>query len=764
MKTALLTIIIAAWAQFNLNAQWRKTTGPEGAEVKAFARNSAYLFVATNGGGVYRTTNNGTTWEETNPCMTNKRVLALAVSNDTLYVGTYGSGVYRSVDNGANWVEINNGFQGLDVNALVVKDGMLYAGVYEGGITSIGGVHRYNSATNEWENVSGNLPDNFSVETMAVHNNAIYVGSLFGGSDTDGENRGNKVSRNAISVKRNRPSGEIHTLYRSTNNGATWEDLTATLEHPFVRTLYSDGVALFLGTDAHGLFRSTNNGDTWQSLNTLPLLELLTVTSIERVGARLYATTFGTFLKTGIFSGGLFYTDDDGASWQLSLETEVASPPTVVIANDNALLLGTLGGVMRSTDQSATWENANRGLAALPISSLVWHNGALFAGTDLSGVYRTTNGGATWTQVNSGLVSLGVKSLASIGGKLFAGTSGYGIYVSTNNGESWSVSLPADKAFISVNDFAVNGSDIFVATGDLFSFPAIYRSTDGGNTWSDVTNNLAQLEVFFNTIACLNGEIFVGTEGVGIYRSADNGASWQEANQGLYDETVPAFVNKLFALNGALYAGMGSFAEQMIQTSGVFVSQNGGASWNRSINGLNQERLRVTAFTNSGNTVIAATEAGAYFTTNFGAQWQQAGTTLPTVHPYFPPHIRALATDGAQLYAGLNGESVWRAPIAALDAPRLPEKPKGFRLLQNYPNPFNPTTVIGYELSVASEVKLEIFDALGRRVATLANGRQSAGSYSYNLNAAQYGLTTGAYFYRLQAGGASETKKMLLVK
>lgn len=493
-------------------------------------------------------------------------------------------------------------------------------------------------------------------------------------------------------------------------------------------------------------------------------MELLTITSIERVGTRLYASTFGAFLKTGVFSGGLFYTDNGGATWQLSFETEVASPPTVVKASGDALLLGTLGGILRSVDQSATWESVNRGLAALPISSLAWHNGALFAGTDLSGVYRTTNGGATWVQVNSGLVSLGIKSLASIGGKLFAGTSGYGIYVSTNNGDTWSVSLPADEVFISVNDFAVNANDIYAAAGDLFSFPAIYRSTDGGSNWIDVTNNLAKLGVFFNTIASLNGEVFVGTEGVGIYRSANNGGLWVEANQGLYDETAPAFVNKLFTLNGTLYAGMGSFSEQMIPTSGIFVSQNGGASWNRSINGLHQDRLRVTAFTNSGNAVFATTEAGVYFTTNFGVQWQVAGTSLPTVHPFFPPHIRALATDGLHLYAGLNGESTWRAPITTLSTPRTPEKPVGFSLLQNYPNPFNPKTVIGYELGAASEVKLELFDVLGRKVAALVNARQSAGVYSVNVNATQYGLTTGTYFYRLQAGGYSETKKMMLVK
>ncbi|MFQ3608605.1 MAG: choice-of-anchor J domain-containing protein, partial [Chloroherpetonaceae bacterium] len=96
--------------------------------------------------------------------------------------------------------------------------------------------------------------------------------------------------------------------------------------------------------------------------------------------------------------------------------------------------------------------------------------------------------------------------------------------------------------------------------------------------------------------------------------------------------------------------------------------------------------------------------------------------------------------------------------------------PKTFALEQNYPNPFNPTTVIAYQLPVASEVKLEVYDVLGRKVMTLVNGRQNAGAYNFTLNAGN--LSSGVYFYRLQASatnGASSsnfvaTKKMMLIK
>ena len=87
---------------------------------------------------------------------------------------------------------------------------------------------------------------------------------------------------------------------------------------------------------------------------------------------------------------------------------------------------------------------------------------------------------------------------------------------------------------------------------------------------------------------------------------------------------------------------------------------------------------------------------------------------------------------------------------------------KKFGLSQNFPNPFNPSTVIGYQLPVNTMVTLKIYDVLGRDVQTLVNERQTAGSYSVTFNAAT--LPSGVYFYRLEAGTYTATKKLLLLK
>lgn len=90
------------------------------------------------------------------------------------------------------------------------------------------------------------------------------------------------------------------------------------------------------------------------------------------------------------------------------------------------------------------------------------------------------------------------------------------------------------------------------------------------------------------------------------------------------------------------------------------------------------------------------------------------------------------------------------------------EAPIEFTLNQNYPNPFNPITQIRYGIPEASEVRLTVYNALGRRVATLVNEKQSAGWHNITFNASS--LSGGLYIYRLQAGKVINTKKLLLIK
>jgi predicted acyl esterase len=90
------------------------------------------------------------------------------------------------------------------------------------------------------------------------------------------------------------------------------------------------------------------------------------------------------------------------------------------------------------------------------------------------------------------------------------------------------------------------------------------------------------------------------------------------------------------------------------------------------------------------------------------------------------------------------------------------EIPQEFRLEQNYPNPFNPSTTIKFSIAASSPVKLKVYDMLGKQVAELVNANLGAGTYEYNWDASS--IPSGVYFYKLEAEGFSNVKKMLLMK
>jgi hypothetical protein len=90
------------------------------------------------------------------------------------------------------------------------------------------------------------------------------------------------------------------------------------------------------------------------------------------------------------------------------------------------------------------------------------------------------------------------------------------------------------------------------------------------------------------------------------------------------------------------------------------------------------------------------------------------------------------------------------------------ETPWTYSLSQNYPNPFNPTTVIGYQLPSAGEVRLVVYDLLGREIKLLVNEKMPAGTHTVEFDGG--GLSSGVYFYRLSAGSFIQSRGMILLK
>jgi predicted GH43/DUF377 family glycosyl hydrolase len=135
----------------------------------------------------------------------------------------------------------------------------------------------------------------------------------------------------------------------------------------------------------------------------------------------------------------------------------------------------------------------------------------------------------------------------------------------------------------------------------------------------------------------------------------------------------------------------------------------------------------------------------------------ETGTVLPRGDTFDMWHSGAGSSTGTFLWGIGHATSVpegIREIVSGI--------PQHFMMSQNYPNPFNPATVVRYELSAVSDVRLAVYDLLGREVAVLVNERKAPGTYEAKFNAA--GLASGVYFYRLTAGQHAECKKMVLMK
>jgi hypothetical protein len=169
---------------------------------------------------------------------------------------------------------------------------------------------------------------------------------------------------------------------------------------------------------------------------------------------------------------------------------------------------------------------------------------------------------------------------------------------------------------------------------------------------------------------------------------------------------------------------------------------------------------------------LAQSTAVSWFALNMGYGAAQADNTsvLSLMGQGYSGNSRAVDTE---IIGGFLANPM--ASGIVLDVPEPEELPAVFMLAQNYPNPFNPTTTVHFELPVAAQVTLKVYNVLGQEVMTAVDEERPAGRYDVNINAAA--LSSGAYFYRLQAearptgSGATaregpfvRTKKFLLLR
>ena len=652
-------------------------------------------------------------------------------------------------------------------------------------------------------------------------------------------------------------AGTAGGIFKSTNNGATWTNVS----NIYTLCFTVKGSEIFAGTEDNGVIVSSDNGETWiqrdSALTTT--IEALAIKDsiIFAAGGGMFRSTddgaswtpienglvYGQTTVTGLavsegkvfastFAGVAFSTDN-GNDWSTIVGTDQANQVTnCVAAIDSSVLVGWVGGVIRSIDVGRSWVDTSGWINTSCTFCFAGDSSRIYAGTT-TGVHLSTDNGVTWTPINNGLPGNQVWSMATEGTTLFAATINNGVYRSIDSGASW-VSASSGIILSEVNSMAGDGPHIYAVMG----YDSLYISTDNGTTWT------ADTSLHSGAIASVTviGQKVYASTSTGIYVSSDNGKTWNAINGGVMNTAYPTMLvqsgsnlisatqesGKVFLSsdNGTTWKNVGQNLPALASLTasgsnvvagiynGVYISTDNGETWANKTDTL----IDINALASVGTDVFAGrylwpvnsfspptAPGGVFRSTDGGLTWSPFSSGLPFNPSVYAPAVNSIAVHGEYVFAGLdpglysstitnnnwanfgqnlpggrvlslfvNDSSVfagtelsgiWRAPLSAVTGVKQPiasALPRSFQLEQNYPNPFNPSTTISYQLSEVSIVKLNVYDILGRQVATLVNGRQNAGNYNVTFNASN--LSTGVYFYRLQAGTYSNTKKLMLIK
>jgi hypothetical protein len=250
--------------------------------------------------------------------------------------------------------------------------------------------------------------------------------------------------------------------------------------------------------------------------------------------------------------------------------------------------------------------------------------------------------------------------------------------------------------------------------------------------------------------------VFVTRDGGNLHALRDNGTGFTELWSRVGWGDVGTLTQMATSQDTSLYVPFGTRLYRLHSRSGAMLDSSAVLTLNPRLQArMAIGRDGIVYVANSENTLSA-------LTARLQPLWSRTTTSQNQAQPTL--------TDGGTLLFSSSGSEIFALRSARSNVSALPtSKPAAFALEQNYPNPFNPSTEIRYQVSGASEVRLEVFDMLGRKVSTLVNERQSTGAYQVNFKAAS--LASGLYFYRIdvrssgsQAGSFVATKKMMLVK
>ncbi len=679
----------------------------------------------TYGIGILKTTDGGQTWTKSLDWTYQQQRGIWAVKINPLNPSTVWAatteGTYRSYDAGATWTQVHNVVMAMDLVINPVDTNIVITG--NGNFASTGfGLYRTSDGGGSWAQITSGLPSYFEgkiqLDIYKANPNIVYASI-----------------GNGFFVGYNNASW----FCRSTDAGVNWE-VRSTTDYSKWQGWFSHDVAIdqsnpdnliIIGIE---VYKSTNGGSTIVQKSTGGLMSGFT----PPIGGQ---------------EGGATYTHSDAH--------DVKQHPT----DYNTYYIATDGGIFRTTDFGETFSSHNgryqttqfyNGTSSSQTDSLKAMGGFqdnstdIYSG-DLAWFRAPVGGDGSWTAIDAANDNI-----------MFASSQVLNISRSSNGGNNFSnISPPGSNITVFIAPYK-----IFILDGDIIyaGRDKIYKSINGGSNWTTTNNGnvldgnpTLAMDISYQT----SNKVYVGTAPyqtrAGLFRTTNGGTGWDNIT-GTLPDRFPADIAVDPNDDNIVYVTFYGFG-----TGHVFKSTNSGDTWTDISDNLpDVPTPAVIVDMNNSNHVYIGTDIGVFVSTDGGGNWQDFNDGLPDavqgmdLNITYANNVIRVMTHGNGAY---ERKLLSQIPVGVEPDPIVVSS---FKLEQNYPNPFNPSTTISWQLPVDAFVSLKVYDVLGNEVASLVNEEKPAGIYEVEFDAST--LSSGTYFYRLEAGSFVQTRKMILLK
>lgn len=759
-------------------------------------------------------------WQNVGPSNVGGRITSLLLSPvdaNLIYAGAAAGGVWKSTDNGVTWENIFNEAPAIGSLAMDPSDpSIIYVGTGEanpGGVAIYpgNGLWRSTDAGSTWTNLG--LHSTGAIGKIAIHPsnpNTIYVGALglYRSRTTDrgvyrSTDRGLSWSRilylndttgvSDVIIDKNAPSrlfaatwtrhrpvrysiigGGQSGLWMSTNGGDTWSPVTsgypanetnigrASLDiSPSSPNIYFS--LLSNGTGVRGIYKSTNFGESWVNMSASFSEGQVWFNNVIRVHP-----TNPDLVYAGMTQ--MYRSTNGGATWSTTATGIHVDFHAIEFDpnNPNRMIVGSDGGVFVSMNGGNTWfKSLNLPISQFYAGTVDFSNPhRYYGGLQDNGTVRTLTGSShDWSGIYGG-DGFYVLIDPTNPNRIYAESQNGGLAYSTNGGASFTSGRNGINSSDRTNWSTPIAMDLTAPLTLYTGTYRVYRTTNGMASWTPISGDLTRGPgTRIGTITTIDvaqsnpGVIYVGSDDGKLHVTTNGGASWTDITGSLPNRWVTRVTVDPDSAN-ICYATISGYLEYDFQAH-IYRTSDFGATWipiggnlpNIPLNDVIVDPL-------ARPRLYVASDAGVLVSTNYGDSWSVLGTGLPES----PVHDLTLHSPTRKLVAFTHGRSAWSIDVTSVTSVSEPTAARAgyYMLHQNYPNPFNPVTTIRFDLYAAGNVLLDLLDITGRRVVTLAEGFMTAGQHRAVLDGTS--LPSGTYYYRLRMDQVQTTRRLILLK